>query len=240
MTATELKQRLLRVIGIDSPGAAPAHVVDEVVHAINHAYQVMWQDVPRVLRSAYTRRIDSVTLDNGQRDKELAEDVQAVLPPVQLLPTYSPLIPASHRSEINSFGFLRGRLEPDPVPGSPQIYWIESKFQAAADSMRVTLIVAPTPTKETELRVEVEIAAPTVSSADLCGSTPTPLKVPNDYAESILYPLAAYHLAAASQRFKNPERFPAIEAEYERAKSRLGITDPSTIAAARSVKPSDR
>lgn len=240
MTASELKHRLLRVIGINTPASAQASAVDSVVHAINHAYQVLWQDVPKENRLAYTRRTDNLTLTPGMSSIELSGDVQSVVPPIRRLPALIPLRPVSHRSEVENYGLLSGRKVTDVPAGAPQVYFLESRHQAAADSLRLTILVAPTPVVNTDLRIEVELEAPNIVASDLCCDTPAPLRIPNAYAESLLYPIAAYHLATQSAWFKRQEAFPAIEAEYERAKARLGIVDPSAVAAKSHVTPSDR
>jgi len=240
MTSAELKARLLRIIGINQAGSASAYQIDSVVHAINHAYQVLWQDVPKERRAAYTRRPETVTVSVGNTSVELDPLIASVLPPVRRLPDRVPLSPCSHRSEIECYGLLTGRKVTDALSGPPQVYFLESRHQAMADSLRLTLYLAPAPASDTEIVMDVEIHAPSITASNLCSASPVALQIPNDYAESLLYPIAAYHLATVSTEFRQPEKLPAIEAEYERAKARLGITDPAVVAAKTVVKPADR
>ena len=236
MTAADLKSRLLRVVGVSA--SAPDYVVDAVVNAINHAFQVLWVDVPRDRRVPYTRRIDNITLGPGVSTAALGIDVQAVLPPVRVLPEKKPLMPAAHKSEVENYGLYRGNATGETTNAPPQVYYVESLHHAASNAMTVSLIVAPTPALDTEIVLEVELLAPSFTHADLCAGKLVP--VPNNYAESILLPIAAYHLATQSDWYNKPERLPGIEAEYTRAKARAGIIDPTTQAPALTVKASDR
>jgi hypothetical protein len=240
MNAAELKARLLRVVSVESPGSAPAHLVDSVVHAVNGAYQVMWQDVPKDRRATYTRRTRSETIAPGQSMVELPRDTQSVLPPVRRLPTLTPLHPARHRSEVENYGIYAGAVSGDAPGGAPQVYYLDAFHAADADSVRIRLLVAPTPVEEVELRLVEELEAPAIDANDLCSASPAALKIPHQYVETLLYPVAAYLLATQSRWFKAAEALPGIEAEYQRALGRLGVVDPSVAAAAANVRPQDR
>ena len=240
MTTAELKSRLLRVVGVDRAGQAPDYLVDAVVNAVNHAFQVLWLDVPRDRRVPYTRRLETLTFAAGDNAVQLASDVQSVLSPVRVLPLKTALMGAAHKSEVESYGLLRGNTTGETTNAVPQVYYVESIHQAASNSMRVSLIVAPTPAAEVEILIEVEVTAPSFVAADFC-CTPAPaVPIPNDYAESLLLPIAAYHFATQSNWFKDADRLPVIQAEYDRAKARAGISDPTTQAPASTVRPSDR
>jgi hypothetical protein len=240
MTAAELKNRLLKTVGLEIPGTAPAHMVDSVRNAVNHAFQVLWLDVPRDRRVAYTRRLDTYTVPAGTDSVTLPAGVQAVLPPVRVLPLKTSLMVASHKSEVESYGLLRGGLTGETTNSVPRVYYVDSVHQAQSNAMSIRLILAPTPAVETGLLVEVEVLAPSFGAGDFCGSSTPLVPIPNDYAESMLLPIAAYHLATQSRWFKAADLLPVIEAEYERAKLRAGIVDPTPTAASQSVKPADR
>lgn len=232
MTAAELKHRLLRVVSVEIPGNAPSYVEDAVTNAVNHAYQVLWTDVPRERRAAYTRRIDEVSLVAGTDTYQLGSDVQAVLNPVRLKTDQRTVRAAETKYEVTNYGFISGSLTADSSNTRPEIYFTESIYQNADDAQRIRVIVAPTPATDETLEIEVEVQAPEFSTADFCAGSPPALRIPNDYVESILLPIAAYHLATQSNWFSNPDKLPAIEQEYGRALVRAGINPPPTIAVA--------
>lgn len=240
MTASELKHRLLRVVGVSIPASAPAYIVDDVVQAVNHAYQVLWQDVPRERRAAYTRRIEQTTIPLGQNSVTLDKAIQSVLPPVRVLPLSTPLMVANHKTEVENHGLIIGNATGETTNSVPVVYYLDRLHQEKSDAILLRVIVAPTPSVETEITFEAEVYAPSFSAEQFCSATPPPLRIPHDYAESVLYPIAAFHLATQSQWFTKPESLPGIEAEYERAKLRAGISDPATTAATSSTKPADR
>jgi hypothetical protein len=240
MTTAELKRRLLRVVGIENPGSAPDFLVDAVVNAVNHAFQVLWSDVPRDRRSHYTRREDTVTLSAGSSEIVLAPEVQNVLPPVRALPQKKPLMPLGHKSEIENYGMLRGGANGETTNGTPVVYYVDAVHQSASNATRTTLAVAPTPAIDTDILIDVELRAPSFVSGDFCGVSTPALPIPNDYAESVLLPIATFHIATQSTYFKRPEAMPAIQGEYDKALLRAGISDPTTTAPQANRRPSDR
>tara|TARA_R110000772_G_scaffold143235_1_gene252758 strand:- start:27819 stop:28541 length:723 start_codon:yes stop_codon:yes gene_type:complete len=230
MTATELKDRLLRIISYDRPASAPTSAKDDVTLAVNHAFQVLWTDVPREYRTHYTKRVDTVPLVAGTNSYELASDVQGVMPPISFLTDRSPLHAATYLSEVVQYGFIRGTTSTSTNNARPSIYYLERLGQVASDGTRINLLVAPTPVVAESLLVNVEITAPRFVVADFCSDSPPPLQMPHEYAESLLLPIASYLLAARSQRTSLTANIEALQADYSAALRRAGATDPTATA----------
>lgn len=235
MTASELKTRLFRVVGVESPGSAPAHLLDAVANAVNHAYQVLWVDVPKARREEYTRVSRTYEVGPGETSIDLPADVQGVLPPVRSLPERLPLLIATHRSEIEGYLALS--------PGAPAhaLAFVSSTHRNDPDSMRLQILLAPPSSDPREILVDIEIKAPRLAPADFCGDPGPHLRVPHEYAEGILLPIAAYHMATQSRWFRGGEEVLApIKEGYEAALLRAGIVSPSTTAPREALGARDR
>ena len=230
MTANDLKQRMLRILGYTTTGTAPDAAVDDVTQAVNQAYQILWFNVPINQRTHYTRRIDQISLTAGTNSYQLAEDVQSVLPPVRLTQDDRTVLPASHKSEVINYGFVTGRTVSDTSNNRPETYYTERVAQNQDDGTRIRLLLAPTPATAETLDVEVEISAPEFSAADFCSETPPSLRIPHDYAESLLFPVAAYLLAGRSTYFNQQEKLQTLQADYQRALASVGASDPLPTA----------
>lgn len=235
MTAADLKHRLLRVIWQNSPGGAPAQAQDDVTHAVNQAYQFLWTMPPKEFRTHYTRRIDTVALVIGTSSYELGDDVQSVLPGVRLVSDHRLVRAATSKSEVQNYGFLRGSTTGSVDNARPEIYYCETLAENNDDATTVTLMLAPTPAAVENMAVEVEALAPVFTTEDFCDETPPKLRMPHNYAETLLYPIAAWFLASQSTYFAGGQpqsagRMAAIQAGYEQALQAVGMTVPDSTS----------
>ena len=240
MTLNQLSKRLLRVINHTTTGSAPENAWDDVVQAINWAYQFLWTRIPVEKRTHYTRRFDEVELIAGTNTYTLSSDVQGVLNPAYLASGNQQVSAATHKSTVLNFGLAIGNKATDVTNGRPEVYYVNSSGQSQDDGTKIELIVAPTPAAAETLKIEVEVEAPEVVRADLCSETPPALRIPNDYAESLLYPVAAHHIATHSTHFNRPERLAGIDQDYQAALALAGVTDPSQTAVKNSHHPGDK
>jgi len=100
------------------------------------------------------------------------------------------------------------------------------------DPAKITLHLLPVPSATGTLKVPVIKEPPTYTADDLCGTSPTP-PVPHQYHESILLPLCRMNVTTHPSFARHKDKLTQIEADYLRALTLLGLSDP------RKPKPED-
>ena len=229
MTAKELFQRLLRAVDMEFPGVTPSYIQDDIAIAVNQAYQVLYLDVPREYRCHYTRDFTTVNLLAGQGSYSLA-GTQGLLSPVYYASDSKVLAGTANKYEILNYHNLIGNACATQIDARPQVYYLERSASVLDDSTTLTLYVAPTPIAAEVLNLEVERMAPSFTAADFCATTPPPLRMPHDYIESLLLPVATY-MVARSAWFDNEEKIEMYREDYQRTLIRAGASDPQNLAA---------
>jgi hypothetical protein len=134
------------------------------------------------------------------------------------------LRPLASKGQITDFTNLYGG-------SSPIGFLVESIRDTGADSLGMTLYVAPAPSEDTEVTLDVTYEPPRFESADLLSGQVIPL--PHKWAETIFMPLVR-KWAAGDGRMPASMRaaqIAEIDAQYAAARQMLGLADidPVTV-----------
>jgi hypothetical protein len=105
-----------------------------------------------------------------------------------------------------------------------------------ADSVTLTLCLAPTPSENGVIECDV-IKEPTAYTAANMSDGAVSVPVAHQYVETILIPLFRYFLSR-SRFFTNADKLPMIEADYKAALEAMGLGEPVQNAT-RKTNPQD-
>jgi hypothetical protein len=224
----DVRDDLLRKLGIESAASASAGMLADVLEAMNHAQQTLWTAGP----DYFTRTQTSVTLVDGTQTYSLAATVQSVLGPVRL-PSGRTLRALESRAELDNFGLLYlGQTSPEVAAGTPVAYFVENLYQTGADPVLIKLHVVPKPNAGAAGTAVVEGVSDCVifASADLTSTDPLP--VAQQYVESLFLPLARQALTRSTY-FSATDLEKKIEADFQEAMRTLGLAGGFPPAAGR-------
>jgi hypothetical protein len=143
------------------------------------------------------------------------------------------LRPLASKSQVSDFATLYGG-------SSPMGFLVESVRESGADSLGMTLYVAPAPSQDTDITLDVTYEPPRFESADLLSGQVIPL--PHKWAETIFMPLVR-KWAAGDGRMPASMRaaqIAEIDAQYAAARQMLGLADidPVTVKDSKEGKAS--
>ena len=207
----EVRDALLRHLGIETVGSASAAMLEDVRDAMNYAEQTLWMAGP----DYFTRTQTSVTLVAGTAAYTLADTVQGVLGPVRTAGGRT-LRALESRSEFDNFWMLyMGQTSPTVVAGTPLAYFVENIYEAGDDPVLIKIHFVPKPdsTAATEGAAVVEGVSDCTlfSTADIAGTSVLP--VAQQYVETLFLPLARKRIAR-SVYFSSQELDAKIEADF--------------------------
>lgn len=225
MTLSALRDDLLRKLGYESPGEAPASALEDIATALNWALQTMSQAGD----SWFLRETLALTLVSGTSVYELPDSVRSVLGPVRSRDGRG-LRRLEARGEVNEYGRIYlGQYTRSLTIGPVQAYFVEHGRKSGADSHAVRIFVVPAPDAQavlddSPLDVEGVTECPAYTAAQLSTSTVVP--VADQYTESILLPLARLAITR-SELFSRPDTLARIEADAAQATRALGPLSPA-------------
>jgi len=223
MTIKDVRDDLYRKLDIETSAAAPLYIREDVAQAINSALQTMRMAGP----DYFTAEWIDVALSGGTAAYVLDQDVQRVEGPVR---TSSGLIlrPLNSRTSYDTFNqTVLGNTAASGDQGTPLAYYVENEAQREDDSVKITLLIAPTPDTSYTLKVNVTKEPPRIAGEDFCDDPLPTLPVPHQYVETLFLPIARYHVTR-SHWFKSKDSEARLQADYETALVALGLASPDT------------
>lgn len=229
MTASELRDRLLRVLRAEYPDQTPTFVHIDVAIAVNQALQEIWL-APGL--DYLRRQKTSFSTVNGTFSYTLAQNFLRLLGPVSA-PSWD-LLPLTTKGDF--LHFADRYLEPTPTAvssGYPRAYYLERLNRGThLDPIECNLLLTPTPTSVLTISYEAAFEPPAFDKCDL--ETDATIPVPHALMESILLPIAAEKLLSASWFQINERSNPtaAIQAQAQAARAQVGLADPQINTAA--------
>jgi hypothetical protein len=213
----DVRDDLLRKLGIESSGSASASMLADVLEAMNHAQQMLWMAGP----GYFTRSQLALTLVNGTSAYTLADTVQSVLGPLRL-PSGRTLRALESRAELDNFGLLYlGQTSVTVTAGTPLAYFVETLFQAGNDPVQIKIHVVPAPDSGaagTATLDGVTECTRFADAADIAGTDVLP--VAQQYSESLFLPIARKALTRSTY-FSATQLREQIEADYAEAMALL-------------------
>lgn len=214
----DVRDDLLRKLGIESSGSASASMLADVLEAMNHAQQMLWMAGP----GYFTRSKLGLTLVNGTSEYTLADTVQSVLGPLRLASGRT-LRALESRAELDNFGLLYlGQTSATVAAGTPLAYFVETLFQAGNDPAQIKVHVVPAPNSGAAGAATLDGVTECTrfaDAADIAGTDVLP--VAQQYSESLFLPIARKALTRSTY-FSATQLREQIEADYAEAMALLG------------------
>ena len=209
----DVRDDLLRTLGIETVGSASASMLADVVAAMNHAQQTLWLAGP----DYFTRSRLDVVLISQTATYILSDTVQSILGPLRL-PSGRTLRALASRAELDNFGLLYlGQDSASVAAGTPLAYFIETLFQAGGDPVQIKIHLVPAPDATaagTATLDGVSECTRFADAADIAGVGVLP--VAQQYSESLFLPLAR-HAITRSIYFSATQLREQIAADYAEA-----------------------
>lgn len=227
MNSLQLKNLLLRKLYIEDPttlaGTILGGLEDDVVAAINRAYQVIWTaPLDYFRRGEYTFATVS-----GTQAYTLEQGIQAIEGVVKLNGGTPHVAPIQNRADFDNYGtrFLN-QLTNTIANAIPQGYFLQKFGQENADSVLLKMLFVPTPDDAYTVTFEASSEAPNLTLANVDAGVD--LHIPANYVESILMPLARYfvtgsHFFMVDHR---PQEWQEASGDFGKAMAQLGYADP--------------
>ena len=122
--------------------------------------------------------------------------------------------------------YYGGGLTHAASSGEIAAYFVERTSQTGSDPAKATVHVAPTPSANTHVLLDVVKEAPRYTWTDYKNCTALP--IPHQYVESLLLPLCRFK-ASSYRLFVNSGDKDSIIQEYRMAMNQLGLNDPLTV-----------
>jgi hypothetical protein len=216
----QARNDLLSKLGIEVAADASALALQDVVVALNGALQML----QTAGEQYFTKEMLTLTLAAGTSLYNVPASVQAVVGPARWNDTKQ-LRGLDSQGEFDQFAriYLGETGWGGGTDGEPVAYWVDyTKTGSAGDICAITINLAPAPSAPAgTLVVEVVNDAPSYVVADL--SSTAYLPVAQNYAESILLPIARM-LVTRSSQFSRPDLLPQLTEDYKTAMQRLGLS----------------
>lgn len=233
MTASELRDKLLRQLWSPTSAQTPTYIHKDIATAVNQAFQVIW-GAPNL--DYLRRKISTFSTVNGQQAYTLSQNLLQIIGPVSS-PSW-PLIPLNHKGDLSNFTARFLQADTDAQSGGPRAYYLERLYSSDSDADPVTvkMLLAPTPTSAVTITYEAAYEPPSFTDCDLDEDATLP--IPHGFVETLLLPIAAWHLKS-SHWFKKGQMVnsePYIDQQYRQALTQLGLVDPQ-ISAAKPAQP---
>lgn len=222
MTPYRVYAALLASCWYSTPAQAGNRAKHDVALAINAALQDIWH-APKA--EPFTRAEQSFATAPGTDTYALAASVARVLGDVRCL--------GRTLTEVASLSGFRDRATNfDLTAGetTPRYYHVARSYAGAGSSnreaMEIALLLGPTPAATLTVTFRAAMEPPSYSACDLENTDSGAIPMPHSRAESLLLPLARYHMLDSSY-----VQDPKLRAEFadngERVLVQLGYTEPS-------------
>jgi len=223
LTILQARNDLLSKLSVEDAALATSLMLQDVVIAINGAMQT----IQTAGQDYFTREIVTGTFAAGSTVIALDASVQSVIGPVRITsgPNSGQSMRAlQSRGEVDQYARIYGDETGFATPaGEPVSYWIENlRNGSSGDINKINIWPIPVPTASRNFQIEVVNDAPNYVVADLSSGT-TYLPVAQNYAESILLPIARLNITRSSQ-FSRPDLLAQITADAQTAIARLGLS----------------
>ena len=219
MTLTDIRDDLLRKLGIEDPGDASALVETDVLHAINAAGQLL-----NAAGDPYWR-LKNEGLNFSKTTASADIDGHSIKH-VRVKDGGKPLLEADSLWQLEQYQniYMPGTLNPEPEAGyEAECYYIEAQ-SGPVGATQVTVHVGPKPlaTVELELRYVPRFEAWTLTQMQDNSTRPD---VAFEYIELTFLPLARYY-ASRSHWFSREDLLPKMEADFAAAVQALQNFNP--------------
>jgi hypothetical protein len=212
----DVRDDLLRKLGVETAGSASAAMLADVLDAMNYAQQTLWMAGP----DYFTRTQLDLALVAGTAVYTLGSTVQSVLGPFRL-PSGRTLRALESRSEFDNFGMLYlGQTTPEVDAGTPLAYFVESLNQSGDDPVKIRIHVTPAPDSSAAGTATIDgVSECTLfATADLAGTGVLP--VAQQYVETLFLPLARKRLTRSTY-FSATDLQSKIDDDFEEAVAML-------------------
>lgn len=234
MTASELRDSLLRTFWAVQPAQTPTYVHEDVAVAVNQAFQALWA-APNY--DYLRRRKESFSTVNGTASYAMDATLLQMIGPVTT-PSW-PLIPLGHKGDYQQFAARYLGADASAASGGPRAYYLERIYagDSTASGVTVNLLLVPTPTSAVTVNYEAAFEPPTYTTCEL--EEDKVLPIPHGFVETLLLPIARWYLKT-SHWFKKSQAVnsePAIDAQYAQAWAQLGYADPQSVSIKESKPP---
>jgi len=224
MDIETFRDHLYRVVQVEQPGTAPSYLKQDAVTALNRAYQNIW-NAPNA--DFLTREIHQFATASGISEYQLDDDVQEVLGPLRFSSSGKPIAPCDSKGEFLSFGAIYSGNDYDTDNADPQVFWVDRRRKtgdAQDEVVEIYLMLAPTPASTKNLEVDLARECPVFTVDSFCDGSKLP--TPHRYHESILLPLAQYHMTQSHLFRRGQEALRGYQESYAAALTSLGVSDP--------------
>jgi hypothetical protein len=213
----DVRDDLLRKLGIETAGSATAGMLADVLAAMNYAQQALWMAGP----DYFTRSQIDVVLVADTGSYTLADTVQSVLGPLRL-PDGRTLRAIESRGEFDNFGLLyMGQTNADVEAGTPLAYFVENLNQSGNDPVKIKIHVIPAPDNVAAGTATLDGVAECAHFADTTEIASTAvLPVAQQYVESLFLPIARKAITRSTY-FSATDLEKKIEDDYQEAMAML-------------------
>jgi hypothetical protein len=220
----EVIREIFRLWAIDNPCSTSDSQRERAINDLNAALQTLWTYSRD--RDYWTRAKETVTVTGGTSFIVLDNTIQNVIGPARLNSNKKPLVPLNSISEVENYDlYFQGGISHSQSSGEAKSFYIERTGQTGNDPAKCTLHLAPIPTTDTELIIDVIKEAPRYTWGDYVDCTRIP--VPHQYVENVLLPICRFK-AMGYRFFSHEEQRDNIQQEYAIAISSLELNDPLT------------
>lgn len=216
---------------MEIPAAATSYNDDDVVNAVNAAFQEIWS----APNAYYRRKTGTFNTVASTEAYAITATYQEIFNPVSI--AGKQLRPCRNRGEFDHYATRFGGAATDPADeGEPVAYFVESKNAAgAAELASVEMLLTPVPDAIYTVTYDYSTEAPVYTTALMDDAAD--MEFPHKYCESILLPIATKWMATQSHWFHNTygensrDRDAIVDAAYAKARAMLGYVDPQTAEA---------
>lgn len=173
------------------------------------------------------RRKDSFSTSAGTASYGLASNLIEMLGPVYT--PSRPLTPVNNRSDFLAFTDRFLPADATAATGEPVAYYLErlNSSNTDPDPVTVNLLITPTPQSAVTVSYEAAFEPPNLTECDL-DSDDTVIPIPHSWLESILLPIAMWHLQFSHwyDIDQHNDTREALKNKYALARQQLGLSDP--------------
>lgn len=198
---------------------------DRLVQWCNAAMQLIYSQAAR-LEFFNRERLEVTVPSSGS--VALPSSVQKIMGSARISDRY--LRPLESKAQVTNFAALYGGTV-------PIAFLVESLRDAAADSLAMTLYLAPPPSGDTVVSLDVTKEPPRYDAVDILNGTV--LQIPHKWAETIFKPLVMKWAAGDGRMPKSARaaQIQEIDAQYATAREMLGLADidPVNVKTAKEV-----
>jgi hypothetical protein len=200
MNLPELRDDLLRQLGVESPAQVPAPVLSDIAAAINAGRQTLWDTAGR---DYFIQETLKVTFAPAETQAQIP-DLQEIFPPFADTTNARQLIPLTTFTQLATYDLLHTPIDATAITPQAVLVRSNASYSEPETSPHWTVTITPPPTQQTTIQALCVRRLTNITVAQL-NDPATPLRVPNQHIETLLLPLARYALTA-SKYFTDPAR----------------------------------